>query len=556
MLTSGVPLGGFRGHVPERCVAAAAPEPGVPRRRPSRVESASRSARQGMWRHPRTALLGLLFALCANHRHFSRHACLAAPCGIVHQFGITEHSPLYVPELSVMICRNPKVATAMLRSVVRSYKENRTFEYAPGVAKREHTIAATPNDFDLDEVAHKIMFVRHPVSRTLSGWLTIHPRGTPTEFQRFVMSGAGSRYNVTVQRSRSKESRDSEELSLQSYYSGTCDRKNDRKHSLDKAVQHWAPGQHCRCGRELCGIGWRIIQVEETDAVMNTLQRYFPSWSLPTAQHGLLHHRESAQNGALHEFLTSAVVAKLNVLTSKEQLALGYSPYRSASTGTGWSAVVARQQQASAVTAVGAAVAAAAAAEQRAVAAEQAAAEARQQARQAQQAAEAALREANRATASPLEVAEVAEVTEVVEVAQVAELAEVGEVVEVAEVAHVEEAVEVAEQAEVPVAEVAEVAQVAEVGEVAVVTEVVEAEVAEVAEAVKAAQVADVLQVAKVATVVAVHKKPSYYKNGGNRGRVGLGRGGRKGGLGGRRGGLSGRGPGGGPGGPGEGPSE
>ena len=116
------------------------------------------------------------------------------------------------------------------------------------------------------------------------------------------------------------------EPSFQSYYSGTCNRESDQSHSRAWDAQHWAPAQHCRCGRESCGIGWEVIQSEETDAIMNTLKQYFPSWSLPTPQQGLIHHRED-QNGALREYLTPAVVAQLNLVTSKEQAALGYAPY-------------------------------------------------------------------------------------------------------------------------------------------------------------------------------------------------------------------------------------
>lgn len=235
-----------------------------------------------------------------------------------------EHSPILFEEHDVVVCRTPKVASLELRSIAESFHSNTSFK-----RKRRnrpytgnHSLAHVHNENEFHRYLYsadvtRVMFVRHPVMRMLSGflevarfnvfWTKIHTgmngmRGnSPQAFHTWVKSGA-----------------------FRQHYHSTCN-ANSTSYSLNRAIQHWAPPQYCRCGIHECNVEWTVYKLEDIESVGSVLGEYLPSRHLP------LMPNDDDKNGTMHkrqynvtDYLTQEVLSILNEATREEQEYFGY----------------------------------------------------------------------------------------------------------------------------------------------------------------------------------------------------------------------------------------
>jgi len=141
----------------------------------------------------------------------------------------------------------------------------------------------------------RLMWVRHPISRLLSGWRFLTPGGgTPQLFASFVMR------------------------EYQRLYDAGCDAASMLL-SLDPARQHYLPPQHCRCGLP-CGVRWRILQLEACP-IQRVFRRHLGNQSIlpPTDK-----SKANAQTPYNATAFLAPLLGFLNRLTAREQRALGY----------------------------------------------------------------------------------------------------------------------------------------------------------------------------------------------------------------------------------------
>lgn len=153
-----------------------------------------------------------------------------------------------------------------------------------------------------DRRVHRLMWVRHPVSRILSGWAEVrHQKSlsrSPHMFHKFV------RHELVTER-----------------YSADCSKKS-QKMSTHALLQHVYPAQHCRCGLP-CNISWRVFKLEETD-IRQGLRPYLTSATLPKSKRSL-HARWRRLPEC--EYFPPHVLQELNSITMREQHFFGYTPY-------------------------------------------------------------------------------------------------------------------------------------------------------------------------------------------------------------------------------------
>lgn len=234
-----------------------------------------------------------------------------------------EHSPLVFKDYNLVVCRTPKVGSLEVRGIAAAHDANAL--YQPLQKNRPYTGNHTLSDISSatefqqylygDNVT-RIMFVRHPILRILSGflevarfrvfWTKIHSLKrnlgtTPLAFQTWITSGA-----------------------FQQHYHSTCNDDSVNK-SLNRAIQHWAPPQHCRCGMYDCGIKWQVYKLEEHNGgIAKILSRHLPETYLPkTRGTETIHHQRSYN---LTDYLTLEVLEILNQATDEEQEFFGYIP--------------------------------------------------------------------------------------------------------------------------------------------------------------------------------------------------------------------------------------
>ena len=233
----------------------------------------------------------------------------------------SEASPLIVPGTllpgpsgrthpSLVICRVPKADSLVVRSVVASKIHGTPFHNVGNrVGRIHHARTLYPllgmmpltRAFEMLRDSNRIMFVRHPVARTLSGWRTIYPKGTVDEFAQFVR------------------------VDFPRHYDASCG-----KFTLDMAremrIQHWAPAQHCRCGIP-CGIRYTFYKIEDVKPE-NVLQHYWGEANVNVSwlKHTHTDSRPAGPNKA--DFLQPTVLATLNRVTAEEQAYFGYSAFK------------------------------------------------------------------------------------------------------------------------------------------------------------------------------------------------------------------------------------
>eukprot|EP00977_Amphora_coffeiformis_P012413 scaffold3069_cov215-Amphora_coffeaeformis.AAC.14 len=242
-----------------------------------------------------------------------------------------EHVPLLFEEHNLVVCRTPKVGSLEIRSVHDAVQNNRSFTMMPNRGYRGKTAADldTLDEFDwymhdtpfLDNTTspstavHRIMFVRHPVVRILSGFKEVSMyllssmnkhkkwKGSPQDFRLWVDSPSG----------------------LNASYHRTCD-ENSQNISLHSHRQHVGPPQHCRCGIFECGVEWTVYKLEE-----HTIQSVFHKHGIPdhflppptTNGTNLLHARRGYRKA---DYLAPDILERLNRITLEERLFFGYPP--------------------------------------------------------------------------------------------------------------------------------------------------------------------------------------------------------------------------------------
>jgi Sulfotransferase family len=192
-----------------------------------------------------------------------------------------------------MVCRVPKVGSTQLRQIHFAFYNpnymaatNTSWETGgpPSNSIKQHLLGSsedtTNNNFNVTmsqqrfdylttsppDVVARIMFVRHPVLRIVSGYREIfcvghtichsrHFRGFPN----FVYSP-----NRTV--------------GLQNTYRSDCHHHDHAdihlRASIDGVVQHWAPPQHCRCGIPDCHIQYQYYHLERIPSTQHVLNGY------------------------------------------------------------------------------------------------------------------------------------------------------------------------------------------------------------------------------------------------------------------------------------------
>ena len=231
-----------------------------------------------------------------------------------------EHVPLWFRERGLVLCRTPKVGSLELRSVAMAYSSNRTFRVLENMSYKGPTVAdiATVEEFDAylhQKNTQRIMLVRHPVTRILSGFLEVARDSRFWEdYHDYDSKGPAptspGRFHTWVRESRG----------LTRYYTPTCDATSTNT-SLLGFPQHYAPAQHCRCGIHDCGVEWTVYKVEE-HSIRSILSPYFDDRFLPPPSSAV--HKKSYN---VAEYLTPDILDFLNNLTKEEQQVFGYSPF-------------------------------------------------------------------------------------------------------------------------------------------------------------------------------------------------------------------------------------
>mmetsp|Transcript_29261 Transcript_29261/g.68457 ORF Transcript_29261/g.68457 Transcript_29261/m.68457 type:complete len:274 (-) Transcript_29261:429-1250(-) len=244
----------------------------------------------------------------------------------------TEHNPLVLPRkigaAPLIMCRTPKVGSTLVRQACSRLKQQSLYCV---VASRD---ALGSN------CSTRVVFVRHPVSRLISGFTTITSVASPelwarppaqmTSLFKARRSGGSHVYrgsNATQVAATWSQAWNVFMRWLPLVYRSTC--KNAHEYSTHLELQHVLPPQHCRCGMG-CGLWYQRYKMEEHDlgAVLSTLG--VPRTALP-AVGSVVRPKwggSSLTNGSwLHSFISKEDVARLDALTAHERSSLGYGNY-------------------------------------------------------------------------------------------------------------------------------------------------------------------------------------------------------------------------------------
>jgi len=250
-----------------------------------------------------------------------------------------QHSPLIFHRDNLMVCRTPKVGTAELRCMQRSYEKKSKFNYKGNAACRPldrdslselHDLTGDATRFNrylYSDAVDRIMFVRHPVRRILSGFMQI-AKGKKVDFwQAYGFDDQG--FGPDGFRTFMLNSTFTYE------YDGLCS-KSSTYFSLESWSQHWAPPQHCRCGIADCDVEWKVYKIEE-HTIGEIMDQYIPGpWIPPynvTPPETKSSKKKKQESGKYHsksyderEYFTPEVLEFLNDLTKIEREFYGYDP--------------------------------------------------------------------------------------------------------------------------------------------------------------------------------------------------------------------------------------
>ena len=136
----------------------------------------------------------------------------------------------------LVVCSTPKVGSLLLREANVAMTQNKSWRPVLNtryVHSRLTLLRKDQLDYLRSPLHTRLMWVRHPVARILSGWVTVatdfhhvHQRnltGMPTLFEEFVRQ------------------------TLAKHYDPNCHGRN-RVFDHSPSMQHFLPPQHCRCG--------------------------------------------------------------------------------------------------------------------------------------------------------------------------------------------------------------------------------------------------------------------------------------------------------------------
>jgi len=257
-----------------------------------------------------------------------------------YEYEDRQHSPLIFPRDDLMVCRTPKVGTAELRCMQRSYEKKRKFVYKGNAQCRPldrdlslselHDLTGDPvrfNRYLYSDSVDRVMFVRHPVRRILSGFLQIAKTKKEDFWQSYGFDDQGfgpDGFRIFVLNS-----------TFTYEYDTSCS-KSSTYFSLESWSQHWAPPQHCRCGISECGVEWKVYKIEE-HTIGEIMDQYIPGpwippYNITTKDNN---NKKPKESGKYHsksydekKYLTPDVLEFLNDLTKVEREFYGYEPIK------------------------------------------------------------------------------------------------------------------------------------------------------------------------------------------------------------------------------------
>mmetsp|Transcript_5929 Transcript_5929/g.9082 ORF Transcript_5929/g.9082 Transcript_5929/m.9082 type:complete len:325 (+) Transcript_5929:121-1095(+) len=247
--------------------------------------------------------------------------------------GNNEHSPVIFEDEQLMVCRTPQAGTKFLRDLTVSYVESNLESFPPEEMKTgfQHINPTLDKVVSMDEFhqylfgdeTHRVMVVRHPVTRIVSGFYEI-ASAQPDKFWKTIYGfkkNHGS--NPKAFAYWLKHSRFAKED-----YQADC--TNFFFNSLHAQIQHWAPPQHCRCGLD-CGVDWTYYKIEDMP-IYAVMASYLPSLQ------NVIVKKQLAKDNIMETYtedqfdvdlyLTNSVLDMLNKLTKEEQEFFDYEPYK------------------------------------------------------------------------------------------------------------------------------------------------------------------------------------------------------------------------------------
>lgn len=245
---------------------------------------------------------------------------LTKPCASLHMRGINiEHSPLLFDRDDLVVCRAAKVGSTELRMIHNAYYSNerkfpRKFNSNKKKAILTKTLSSLKNFTMTNNLLHsdhfdRVMFVRHPVRRILSGWLEsyamlidnykgVDPSG-PIAFEQWL-----------------------KKLVFANHYIEDCSEFSTSM-STHMYFQHVLPPQHCRCGIWDCNVKWKTYKIEE-HSVTSIMADLIPGpWIPPHKEND---SRANSKKYNERDYFTSDVLEILNNITSVERELFGYDP--------------------------------------------------------------------------------------------------------------------------------------------------------------------------------------------------------------------------------------
>lgn len=240
------------------------------------------------------------------------------PSHYKNAFNDNEFSPVVFSGHNLTVCRTAKTGSQEVRAVSSAYESDVTFLEKVDPRSFNQSILASIDDSTLfnqylyGDQFTRIMFVRHPVLRILSGFLQIankfefwdahdmqrHDK-SPASFHKWVLN----------------------ETLFFRYYRTQCDSRS-KDTDLHPKLQHYAPPQYCRCGISDCGVQWNFYRLED-QPIRSVLSKYLPEKYLkPESDTEIMHKREYSKR----DYLTDEVLSFLNTATKQEQDFFGYKP--------------------------------------------------------------------------------------------------------------------------------------------------------------------------------------------------------------------------------------
>jgi len=161
----------------------------------------------------------------------------------------------------------------------------------------------------------RVMFVRHPVRRILSGWIESYAfmiKNDSIIFKSFKGEPSGPfAFEQWLKKSEFANTyiRDCSEVSTA---------MSNHMH-----MQHVLPPQHCRCGIWDCNVKWKTYKIEE-HSITSIMSDLIPGPWIPPPEGNDSRFNQNKYNE--RDYFTSDVLEILNNITSVERGLFGYDP--------------------------------------------------------------------------------------------------------------------------------------------------------------------------------------------------------------------------------------